>query len=262
MPPQLKPNGIVTLITDFQTKDAYVGAMKGALLSVASDLNIVDVTHDVPPQNVRYASRILSETLPYFPAGTVHCCVVDPGVGSHREALIFQIRDQWVIAPDNGLISGIYEGASDLIWRIAVEDFENACHTFHGRDIFAPTAAALASGQKQNNDFNSYSRKPLLLKPIEAVMDADGSWIGEIIAVDAFGNLITNLPGVLLEKATQLEIEGVREPITAVVQSYHEAEKGVLVALCGSSNNVEISLKNANTSHYLEIGCGIAIRLI
>ena len=258
----LHPNGIITLLTDFGTQDSYVGAMKGVILKIDTLLKIIDVTHDIPAQNIRRASQILADIMPHYPDGTVHCCVVDPGVGTNRNACVFQVGQQWVVAPDNGIISKIFDHKTDHAWHLPEADFQQKSATFHGRDLFAPMAARLASGQKKPSELTPLETKPVTLQELKPFQEKDGTWTGEVIYCDAFGNLITNLPGHLLNKNTRVVVKSDNSLEPKVVQTYGDAAKGALVALVGSTDLVEIALVQQNAGRLLELGCGIQIQLI
>ena len=258
----LHPNGIITLLTDFGTQDSYVGAMKGVILKTDTLLKIIDITHDIPAQNIRRASQILADIIPHYPDGTVHCCVVDPGVGTDRLPCLFQIGRQWVIAPDNGIISKVFDPKVDLAWCLPSTDFQQKSATFHGRDLFAPMAARIASSQKKPSELPALKTKPITLQHIKPFQEKDGTWTGEVIYSDAFGNLITNLPGHLLKKNTRVLVNSDNLLVPVVVETYGKASKGTLVALVGSTDLVEIALVQQNASRLLELGCGIQIQLI
>ena len=258
----LHPNGIITLLTDFGTQDSYVGAMKGVILKTDAMLKIIDITHEIPAQNIHRAAQILADILPHYPDGTVHCCVVDPGVGTDRHACLFQVAQQWVIAPDNGIISKIFDPKRDLAWHLPESDFHQISATFHGRDLFAPMAACVASGQKKPSELTPIETKPVILQGLKPFQEKDGTWTGEVIYCDAFGNLITNLPGHLLNKNTRVVVKSDKSLEPKVVQTYGDAAKGALVALVGSTDLVEIALVQQNAGRLLELGCGIRVQLI
>jgi S-adenosyl-L-methionine hydrolase (adenosine-forming) len=236
--------------------------MKGVILTTEPTLKIIDISHQIPAQNIRRAAQVLADIIPYYPNGTVHCCVVDPGVGTHRIACVFQIGDQWVVAPDNGIISKVFDATIDRAWHLPESQFARVSNTFHGRDLFAPMSALLASGQKKASSLAPIKSKPIILRDITPIQERDGAWTGEVMYSDAFGNLITNLPGDLLKKNTRVVVKLAQETEAQVVQTYGEAHQGTLVALVGSTDLIEIALVNQNASRLLEIGCGIQVQLI
>lgn len=273
-------NSVITLTTDFGADDAYVAAMKGVILSTNPEVNIVDITHSVEPQNVYQAAFILGYTYRYFPKKTVHVAVVDPGVGSERRGVILKTPSALFVAPDNGILSYVidelssakgsvaqYSPDQDLVtlgkgfevvaiteprfWRQPVST------TFHGRDIFAPVAATLTldiSPYELGEKITSLHVFPIL-KPL---VDYQSKLTGTVLYVDHFGNLITNikksdLPGkdILIEAAGQL--------IQGVARYYAEGEE--LMAIIGSSGYLEISLKDGSAADFLNIGIGDEIKV-
>lgn len=271
---------IITLTTDFGSDDAYVAAMKGVILSTNPEVNIIDITHSVEPQNVHQAAFILGYTYRYFPKKTVHVAIVDPGVGSERRGVILKTPSSLFVGPDNGILSYVidelsstedltvqYSKDQDLVTlgkgfeAVAITDPRFSKHpistTFHGRDIFAPVAAALSldiSPYECGEKITSLHVFPIS-KP---VFDYKGNLIGHILHIDHFGNLITNikksdLPGkdILIEVAGRL--------IQGITNYYAEGEE--LMAIIGSSGYLEISLKNGSAADFLNTGIGDEIKL-
>ena len=236
---------IAALLTDFGTADYFVGCLKGALLAVAPDATIVDVTHDIPAHDIHAAAWTLANTYTCFPANTAHVCVVDPGVGSARRALAVRARDQFFVGPDNGLFTFVYEQERDVeVVELTNEDFfrRPVSRTFHGRDIFAPVAAALLNGA----DFHSLGRRTddyisLPLSPVRT--NADGSLEAQVIHIDRFGNLITNLRRDEIERAgiasatLTIELHGRR---FGVRETFAAGDDGDLFAVWGSAGCLEI----------------------
>ena len=181
------PNGIVTLTTDFGTQDGYVGAVKGVIFSRFPEARVVDLTHDIPGQDVRAGARALANACPFFPSGTVHLAVIDPGVGTSRAVIVVLHGGQLWVAPDNGVLSRAVPVDAPA-WRVQREDLRmpKVSRTFHGRDIFAPAAAALAAGQLPPVEVGEPHR-PLRL-PEATLQRGPGYVRGEITAVDRFGN--------------------------------------------------------------------------
>lgn len=265
MSTSFKPNGIITLLTDFGTQDAYVGAMKGVILSHHDQLRIHDISHEIPAQNIRHGAFVLKDLLPWFPAGTVHCCVIDPGVGSCRSALILQIRDQLIVAPDNGLISWTGYQPSDPIYEIPMPEGEKAAKlssTFHGRDLFAPMAAALASGAQKLNLLSLLSLPPVDIPwPKPHKMDQNNIK-GEVVCIDSFGNCITNVTEKLFANVKKVEVESNVSVSIRCVQTYSDADDGEFIALIGSSGLMEISSVNNNAAKKLKLSCASEIKLL
>src|SRR5712691_9950355 len=186
---------IITLLTDFGSQDYFVGAMKGVILSINRHALIVDITHEIPPQDIETAAFNLLATYKDFPAATIHVAVVDPGVGSARKPILIECGEQFFVGPDNGIFSWICEREGK--WRafhLTNEEFfrHPVSATFHGRDIFAPVAAALASGVAVE-DFGDEVRDYVRLNPLRPVVASDGTIDGRVVHIDRFGNCITNL---------------------------------------------------------------------
>ena len=246
-------SGVITLLTDFSEVDAYVAAMKGVILSHDRDLRIVDITHQIPPQDVLRAGWVLREAVPWYPAGTVHIVVVDPGVGTSRTPLVAEVGDQIVVAPDNGVISALLETAER--WRCFAIERSDLClaeisNTFHGRDIFAPVGAALASGKVMPEECGSP------LEPIRVTMPVverrEGHVRGEVMTVDGFGNLITNIEKEDVFREGPLPVVRVDgQTVDVVVRTYGEGTAGQLVALVGSSGFLEIAVVDGSAAGFL-----------
>jgi S-adenosylmethionine hydrolase len=249
---------VITLTTDFGHKDAYVGAMKGVLLTRSPGSTLVDISHEIPPQDVFRAAWVLRDSVRYFPQGTVHVVVVDPGVGTTREILIVQWGTQIVVAPDNGVLSLLLQERED--WRcFRLDRSEMALsfvsNTFHGRDLFAPVAAALASGETTPEECGPIHEPHQFEVP--AVVRGKGMIEGQILTADGFGNLITNIDmddlGAL-EGPVKIHIEG--HPVDRVVSTYGEAQPGDLVALIGSSGWLEIAVVDGSAAERLALEKG------
>jgi S-adenosylmethionine hydrolase len=243
---------IVTLLTDFGTADGYVGEMKGVLLSRAPDVRLVDITHEVPAQDIECGRLTLARIWRRFPAGTVHLAVVDPGVGSSRQALAAESDGRFLVGPDNGLLSPalLLAGAR----AVALQAPGNAAPTFHGRDVFAPAAAALASGTPLDALGLPVTEVVVRRTPEPRRRD-DGALAGEVIAIDRFGNAITNLVG---RRAAWLEVAGT---LLAVRRTYSEVASGSPVALVGSTGLIEIAVRDGNAARQLGVGRGSIVVL-
>src|SRR5215208_6038977 len=181
---------IITLLTDFGTADGYVAEIKGVLASTAPDAVVVDLSHDIPPQDIECARLAVARYWRRFPSGTVHVVVVDPGVGSARAPLAVSSDDRFLVGPDNGVLSPslLAAGARAVVLPVPA----TASPTFHGRDVFAPAAASLAIGTPLDIVGRAFA-EPVIRRTPEARRAQDGSVIGEVIAIDRFGNAITNL---------------------------------------------------------------------
>jgi S-adenosylmethionine hydrolase len=278
----------ITLLTDFGTRDYFVGAMKGAILSLNAQAKIIDITHEIAPQDIRSAAFTLAACYKNFPRGAIHVAVVDPGVGSARRAILLVTEDYFFLAPDNGLLSFVFdegEGArvskggqnsgnsntenknkSALaharasVFELTDEKYfaENVSRTFHGRDVFAPIAAHLAGGaapEKFGNEISDFVKfeisKPVRISPREIE--------AEIIHIDRFGNLVTNLKDADLPAKFVWRINQTR--IEKHQRFYAEAEKGEIFSITGSAGFVEISAFQDSAERLLKARAGQKILL-
>jgi len=240
----------VTLLTDFGTADGYAAEMKGVLLSRSPGCAIVDVTHDVPPQDVESARLALARYWRRFPPGTVHLVVVDPGVGSSRAALVVESDGRFLVGPDNGVLSPAFLAGSARAFALPVPP--GASPTFHGRDVFAPAAAALANGSPPASLGSAYA-SPVVLRTREPQRAADGAVIGEVITIDRFGNAITNCLGL---RGGTIEIGG---EVLPMMRTYADAAPGALVALVGSTGLIELAVRDGSAAREHGIGRGTPV---
>ena len=233
-------NKIITLTTDFGTSDYFTGAMKGVILSICQNADIIDITHEIEPQNVRQGAFVWHYATKEFPAGTIHVGVVDAGVGSARKAILLATEKAFFIAPDNGLISFVLENEPNFrVFNLTNEEFfrQPVSRTFHGRDIFAPVAAHLAGGVKPEEcgtEIFDFERFPVATPQITAAQTI----IAEIIHIDRFGNLITNLRRTDLPAEFTLEING--QKIEKLQNFFAEAENSEVFMIFGSADLLEI----------------------
>jgi S-adenosylmethionine hydrolase len=253
---------IITLTTDFGVTDGYVGAMKGVILNLAPNVTLVDISHAVNPHDVRHGARILATSAPEFPDGTIHVAVVDPGVGSSRRGLALRTTTAFFVGPDNGLFSPF------LASKVTCVELTNRAthrrhvsHTFHGRDVFAPVAAHLANGLPIN-ELGPPLVDPVLLIESEPVR-TDGGWlVAEVVHVDRFGNLVTNLGPLLWERLEPADIRVVvGELRVPFVQTYADVAAGEVLALIGSSGYLEIAVRNGRAADFLGVGIGTAVQV-
>lgn len=256
---------IITLMTDFGTKDGYVGTMKGVILGINPQCTLVDITHEIPPQGVFEGAFVLGNTYRSFPRGSIHLGVVDPEVGAHREALVVETEGYYFVGPDNGLFTWIYrEEEVKQVVGIRTRDFfrKPISQTFHGRDIFAPIAAHLSVGRKPEEFGVRLDQWSEIDIPEPRVTDK--GLMGEVIHIDRFGNLITNLPRRLLDPLAsqgvlQIHIKGRR--ISGLKAAYVEAKKGELMAIFDSFDLLEISLMGDSAGEALKAAKGERIEL-
>lgn len=251
---------IITLTTDFGLDDPYVAAMKGAILSINPRVTIVDICHTIKPQNIAQAAFILSTTYQYFPEGTIHVVVVDPGVGTERKALLLVTPSAFFLAPDNGVLSHIVEEAYELE-AIALTNphfwLSSLSTTFHGRDIFAPVAAHLSLGVPPH-EFGDPIPSIFTFPIPRPRAGEDGILVGHILHIDRFGNLITDIKGDDLPKG-RLFIEVCGHIIDGLSQSYAEGEE--LLAIIGSSQRLEVSVKNSSAARFLRAKMGDEVKV-
>jgi S-adenosylmethionine hydrolase len=253
---------VITLTTDFGQVDGYVAAMKGVILRICPDVEMVDITHEVQPQAVPQAAYLLSFAAPYFPPGTVHLVVVDPGVGSERRAVAVQGARAQYVAPDNGVLSlALAKDAARAAVELVAPRFRlpEISTTFHGRDIFAPAAAYLACGALMEEMGPSVPASDLIPLPLsQPVVGAPGTWQAEILHVDRFGNLVTNL--VATDAVTSMTILAGGQHIRGLHQTFADVEPGQLVAYVGSGGYVEIAVREGNAAQRLGLAAGDPVR--
>lgn len=242
---------IITLLTDYGTSDSYVGEVKGVLLTLAPGATLVDLTHEIAPGDVAAAGYILARAWSRFPAGTVHLAVVDPGVGTARAALALKTREHAFVGPDNGIFGGVLRGAAVEAVQLTVPT--DASATFHGRDLFAPAAARLARGEPLEGLGQRYAAIPRRLSGTAPRYEGKVA-IGEVIHVDRYGNLITNLTTEFVPPYAVLEAESLT--IGPLRSTFGDVDKGGLLAYLGSGGTVEIAVRDGSASRRLGLGVG------
>jgi S-adenosyl-L-methionine hydrolase (adenosine-forming) len=245
---------LITLTTDFGDESPYVAAMKGALLWVNPAARLVDLTHAIPPQDVRYASYFLAAALPYFPPQTLHVVVVDPGVGSERAILYAEVAGQRVLAPDNGCLTALFTecGPPTNLRRVRASRYfrPEVSATFHGRDIFAPVAGHLSLGLDPAKLGPSVGDWVRLETPAPEITK-DGI-CGEVAFVDHFGNLISNIPAEMVRdkpRCVRIGRRVIRQ--FAWVRTYAEARPGELALLVSSDGKMELAIAQGNAARRL-----------
>jgi S-adenosylmethionine hydrolase len=254
---------IVTFTTDFGMRDGYAGAMKGVVLALAPGATIVDITHGVPPQDVAAGAVALAQAAPLFPPGTIHVAVVDPGVGGARADLLIEAGERIFIGPDNGVLALVARPAlARRIRRIESPAFrrEPVSPTFHGRDVFAPTAGRLAAGASPADVGPLVDSMVELATPAPARRGARVE--GHVIHVDAFGNLITSLGPEHLRADTSIEVEGTAGVFhPALARTFSDVESGALVGYVGSGGQLEIARRNGSAAEHVGAERGTVVRL-
>lgn len=261
----MKPRPIITLTTDFGLSDHYVGAMKGVILSRCPDAEIVDISHGGASYSIWSGAYTIQQSAPYFPRGTVHVVVVDPGVGTARKAMAVEALDQIFIAPDNGVLSLVLSRAESFAAREIADQrlmLPAASATFHGRDIFAPAAATIACGAAPFVEVGPIVKDPVFLSPLEPESEHSGLWNGRVLSIDHFGNLITNFP------ARDFEFQAFRMTmgwvdISLRYATFAEAPEGAIFCYAGSSGYLEIAMNRESAAARLHAHPGdpIALRI-
>ena len=259
-------NPIITLTTDYGTNDHLVGVLKGVILKINPDVQIVDITHGVTPFDLLDGATAIANAYSYFPPRTIHVVVVDPGVGTERRPLIVSGQNQYFLAPDNGVLSGVFEKEQTFLVRhLTAEHYflHPVSKTFHGRDVFAPVAGWLSKNWQPGSmgeeitDFKRFA----LPRPKET----DGLLKGVVLKVDSFGNLITNfreedLPAGAIEKgAINLQVGG--HAVSKLVPTFALGNAGEAIAYLGSSGNLEIGVNKGSASKTLGLGRGTPVLL-
>lgn len=249
---------IVSLLTDFGWSDEYVASMKARMLSLLPDLRFIDISHDIPPQDVRAGAWLLGRAVPAFDKGTVHLAVVDPGVGTHRRAIAFAARGCHFVGPDNGLFDRILDDAHGAVEldpeRVRLRQQAKVSATFHGRDLFAPAAARLAQGEA----LRDLGPPVTGLERLEWIAERNDSQLrSEVVWVDHFGNLITPIGEEdLRELGPELEIHVGGRDIGGLRDTYGEVESGEILPYVGSGGTLEIARRNGNLAGHLGVGRG------
>lgn len=270
---------IITLTTDFGLNDAYVAAMKGVILSINSEVKLVDICHNIKPQNIAQAAFVLSTAYPFFPEKTIHVVVVDPEVGTERRAIILKTPTAFFVAPDNGVLSYVIKQSStkpvetngnrqqielgpglaavaitkSQFWRSPVSP------TFHGRDILAPVAAWLSLGLPPV-EFGQIITSLTVLTLLRPYQQPDGWLVGHILHIDSFGNLITNIRGDDLPQTEgAITVKVGNQLISGLSRTY--AERAGLLALIDSSGYLELSLKEGSAGSWLDAEVGDEVRI-
>jgi S-adenosylmethionine hydrolase len=254
---------IIALLTDFGTRDHYAGTMKAVVLGICADVTLVDISHDIPAHDVVTAALELAACYKYFPAGTIFLAVVDPGVGSQRRGIAVEAGDHRFIAPDNGVLTCVLkETPPRRIVELTERRYARATvsKTFEGRDRFAPAAAWLAKGIDLSALGKSGGDYLRLSIPTPEV--AEAAITGEVIRVDRFGNLVTNIDHKLFDKFSQsaaIEVSAGPHRIGRVVSTYADAAAGETCALFGSTDHLEIAVNAANAAERLNLTRGATV---
>ncbi|HVF25126.1 MAG TPA: SAM-dependent chlorinase/fluorinase [Anaerolineales bacterium] len=261
---------VITLMTDFGIKDGNVGVMKGVIWGICPTAQICDLSHMIGAQNIREAAYVLARSVPYFPKGSIHVVVVDPGVGTRRRPMAAQIGDWFYVGPDNGTITGLLERAQQDGWSTDFVELDqaeywlqNISYVFHGRDIFSPVSAHLANGvslAKLGSSFND----PVRLELPKPEKTQDG-WRGEVTHIDHFGNISTNIRvenlGEAMKQKESIIVRLGEIEINGLVNTFGERPIGELIALIGSTGNLGIALVNGDAAAKLGVKPGNEIQV-
>lgn len=256
-------SSVITLISDFGLQDTYVGVMKGIIATINPNIQIIDLNHQIPRQNIASARFCLLDTYGYFPKGTVYVAVVDPGVGSSRRGVAIAFEQGYLVGPDNGIFSGVLE-LSPPTKAVALTNPQywltsTPSTTFHGRDIFAPVAAHLASGVAIACLGEEIEPDSLVKLDLPQPQQQGDGILGLIQYVDVFGNLITNISGAMVKgKSWGVEVRG---EIIPRVNTYSDTTSQELIALVGSHGWVEVAVNGGNAKAVLALDTGDAIKI-
>lgn len=256
---------LITLTTDFGLTDGFVGVLRGVILSIAPDAQIVDITHGIAPQQIQQGAFVLANSVPYFPRAAIHVCIVDPGVGSARRPIAIQVGETIFVAPDNGVISlAVAElSANETISPVAVQ-LDNprywlprVSNTFHGRDIFAPVAAQLACGASLSELGTPVVSWTTLTTPAPD-RRPDGALVGQVIYIDIYGNLVTNINPEQLDDfdTAKLCIQVGKRELRGLGRTYSDVAPGEIAALIGSPWKLEIARRDGNAAQALGVKLG------
>ncbi|MGC9399107.1 MAG: SAM hydrolase/SAM-dependent halogenase family protein [Anaerolineae bacterium] len=268
-------NVVISLTTDFGTQDGYVGVMKGVMAGIAPQASFIDISHEIPPQDVRSAAYVLWTMLPYFPEGSVHLVVVDPGVGTSRRPIASKTPWGLLVGPDNGVFSYVWHAAPpEMIVELASSDYQLGAvsATFHGRDIFAPAAAYLAAGVPLHK-FGAEVKDPVRL-PLPRLEITEGALHGEVLYIDHFGNLITSIgrlvwegdylhldaafsasqPVMLRASAVNVRVKG--RDLGPIHRTYGMVSQGDPLALVGSEGMLELAVSHGHGGDTLGVDVG------
>ncbi len=254
----------ITLTTDFGLSDHFVGAMKGVILTIAPRAAIVDITHEISPQDVKEAAFVIAQAWKYFPKKTIHVVVIDPGVGTARRPILCEAGGHFFIAPDNGVLSMIYDAAKPRVRVISNPRvmLKNVSRTFHGRDVFAPAAAHLARGVAPAK-FGKPLTDLIRIADLTPRQISPNAWSGVILKVDHFGNLITNfsIADFADVKTRPFELRIGSERVRRLALTYVEAGIGEMFAIVGSAGYIEIAANQTSASRMVGCDAGAEVQL-
>lgn len=257
--------GVITLTTDFGLQDHYVAVMKAVMMKMVPDVSFIDISHKIPPQDVMAGAWVLRNAAMMFPPGTVHLAVIDPGVGTERKPVAIEMNGHFFVGPDNGLFSLISDQYESTVVELTETAFwgDNPSQTFHGRDIFAPAAAHLANGvplERLGTPFN----RLVTYHWATPISDKDGIQ-GWVVHIDSYGNLITNIPGEMMERMSpsgEYKIYVGNTILQSVSKTFGSVPEGDPVAYIGSAGMLEIAVNKGDASQMLSVMKGAQVSLI
>ncbi|HSL42580.1 MAG TPA: SAM-dependent chlorinase/fluorinase [Anaerolineales bacterium] len=258
---------VITLTTDFGIRDGFVGIMKGVIYGIAPQVKIVDISHTIAPQNVREGMFTLWRAMPFFPSGTIHVCVVDPGVGTARRPLAARVGEHYFVCPDNGLLTPLILEAEENKTSLEFVHLNNPnfwlpkiSRTFHGRDIFSPVAAHLANGVSLD-ELGTPFHDPVRLE-LPRPEKTEQGWIAHVTAIDIFGNLTMDLPVSALDRQTDIIFRLRGAEVRGITESYGHKQPGDLVAVVDSEDYLEIAVVNGSAAQQLDAKVGDIVEVI
>jgi S-adenosylmethionine hydrolase len=253
---------VITLLTDFGLRDGYPGVMKGVIWKIAPHVQIADISHAIHPQNIFQGALALARTAPFFPPGTIHVAVIDPGVGTDRRPIALHLGEHYFIGPDNGLFTFVLEQAESRGDGIQVVHLNKNTYwlpevsrVFHGRDIFAPVAAHLARGITLDQ-LGTPIHDPIRLEIPHPEPIQGAGWRGQVIEIDTFGNLSTNISRSLLAPLGEVQVRIADRRIDGLVGTFGDRPPGTFIALYGTAHDLIISIVNGNAAHALNVSIG------
>ena len=258
---------VISLTTDFGIRNGFVGVMKGVIYGIAPDVKIVDISHTIAPQDIHEGAFALWRAAPFFPRGTVHVFVVDPGVGTRRRPIAARLGGQFYVGPDNGLLTPLLEDAERNKQTIELIHTDNpkywlpkVSRTFHGRDIFSPVSAHLAAGTPLD-ELGTPINDPIRME-LTRPEKTDKGWTAHVTVVDIFGNLTTDLPVSSLQGRTEILFRLRGAEVNGIAESYGHKQSGELVAVVDSEEYIEIAVVNGNAAQKLGAKVGDEVEVI
>lgn len=248
---------MITLTTDFGYGDPYIGAVKGVIQSINRDARVEDVAHDLPKQDTHSAAFVLSGFYRYWPAGTIHLMIIDPGVGSSRLPILVETENWTFVGPDNGIFSAVYRNEEFKARHLTENKFflDSTSDTFHGRDIFGPVASYLSLGVMPE-EFGPEIENPVIID-YPVMNENEGDLTGEIIYIDSYGNLVSNIRRLMSEEFASGNVNGFE--IKTILKSYNSGEDDSPFFINGSSGFLEISVKNGSAQKNMDVEIGAKV---